>query len=178
MKMSDIEKICWSGKFLRIITRGRWEIAQRHNCNGIVGIIAVTNDQELILVEQYRIPVRANVIEIPAGLSGDSDEHHEEPLRNAAERELLEETGYTAKIWQYITDTASSAGLTDEIISFYLAKNLTKITDGGGDSSESITVHRVKIKDLPNWLTKQQSDGKIIDAKVFASLHWINQLCP
>ena len=66
------------GSFLGLYARGHWEYADRTNCSGAVGILAVTNDDEIILVEQFRIPLQARVIEIPAGLAGDEPEFSSE----------------------------------------------------------------------------------------------------
>ena len=175
--MNEPDNICWSGQFLRIVKRGRWEITQRHNCNGVVGIIPITDQGEVVLVEQYRIPVEANVIELAAGLSGDSAEYENEPLQQAAERELLEETGYAATDWEVVGKGASSAGLTDEITTFFFARGLQKINGGGGVASESITVHCVKIDELEDWLAKQEAAGKILDAKIYAAMYWIFKYC-
>ena len=66
-------KMLSEGSFLGLYARGHWEYASRTNCSGAVGILPITDDGELILVEQFRIPLQARVIEIPAGLAGDED---------------------------------------------------------------------------------------------------------
>jgi len=86
-------EILCDAKYLRLVRANGWEFVQRKNVSGIVGIIAVTSDRKLILVEQYRPPVGKNVIEIPAGLAGDSPTTRNEDLALAAMRELEEETG-------------------------------------------------------------------------------------
>src|SRR4051812_6198116 len=78
-------------KHIRLVRRGRWEFVTRKGVCGIVGIVAVTEDGKMILIEQERVPVNARVIEIPAGLAGDMAGHETEDLAVAAERELLEE---------------------------------------------------------------------------------------
>src|SRR5437868_5276351 len=93
--MSDLETIA-KGKHLHLVRRGTWEFAHRPNITGIVGIVAVTDDGKLILVEQFRPPVNTAVIELPAGLAGDVAGADDEPLAAAARRELLEETGFDA----------------------------------------------------------------------------------
>ncbi len=60
-----------TSKFLALIREGRWEYVDRVNATGAALIAAVTAEQKLLLVEQYRIPVHARTIELPAGIIGD-----------------------------------------------------------------------------------------------------------
>ncbi|MEM8886343.1 MAG: NUDIX hydrolase, partial [Planctomycetota bacterium] len=105
------------GKFLRLLKRGRWEFVERVNASSVVAMLAVTRDDEIILVEQYRPAVRRRVIELPAGLVGDVDGDHDEV--RAAKRELVEETGYRARRVEPLVSIPSSAGLTDETTVLY-----------------------------------------------------------
>ena len=95
--MENAPVVLANGKHLRFMRKGTWEYADRLGVSGIVGIIAVTGDGKLLLVEQYRPPVNANVIELPAGLAGDEPGRADESLLAAARRELQEETGYLAE---------------------------------------------------------------------------------
>jgi ADP-ribose pyrophosphatase len=61
----------YTGKFLALVKEGHWEYADRTNATGASIIVAVTEEQKLLLVEQYRIPVHARTIELPAGIIGD-----------------------------------------------------------------------------------------------------------
>ena len=165
-------EILCDGKYLRLIRNNGWEFVQRKNVSGIVGIIALTNDRKLILVEQFRPPVGKNVIEIPAGLAGDSPTSRNEDLALAASRELEEETGYrAARIIELATGTAS-AGLCDEIITLFRAEGLHKISDGGGDDSEDITVHEIPLDQIEYWLKSQLTQNKLVDLKVYSALHF------
>ncbi|MEL7484364.1 MAG: hypothetical protein AAFN41_08410, partial [Planctomycetota bacterium] len=74
------------GRFLRLVSRGGWEFATRVNATGVVAVIAVTERDELILVEQHRPPIGASVIELPAGLVGDGPSDRDEHGMDAAER--------------------------------------------------------------------------------------------
>jgi len=161
------------GKHLNLVRRGNWEFAQRSNISGIVGIVAVTDDGKLILVEQYRPPVDKRVIELPAGIAGDLEEAKGESLADAARRELIEETGYAAVEMKQIAHGPMSAGLSDEIITMFLATGLTKQTDGGGDASEDIVVHLVPLDDIDAWLASQEQQGKLIDVKIFSGLRFV-----
>src|SRR3954467_3378014 len=105
--------ILYDGKHIQLVKQANWEFAKRKNLTGIVGIVAVTDDGKLVLVEQFRPPVGKRVIELPAGLAGDSGGTEGEDLAVAAKRELLEETGYEAKQWTRLVDGAASAGMTN-----------------------------------------------------------------
>jgi ADP-ribose pyrophosphatase len=157
------------GKYLRLLDANGWEFAQRINITGIVGMLAYTRQDEVVLVEQFRPPLASRVIEIPAGLVGDLSENRDEPMLEAARRELLEETGYQADTWDLLGESvAVSAGTTSETISLYRATDLRKVHDGGGDDSEDIDVHVVALERLQEWLDRQKRRGDVlIDVKVY-----------
>ena len=163
------------GRYLNLLERDGWEFASRSNASGVVVLVAVTSDEEIILIEQYRKPVEALVIELPAGLVGDHVEP-DESILEAAARELEEETGYAATHLEVLMTCPSSAGMSDEMISFVLAKGLTRVGPGGGDDSEDIEVHIVPLKDVDAWLTRQQSAGKPMDPKIYAALYWLERI--
>ncbi len=120
--MTGPDEVVHAGKFLsyRRTDRG-WEYVTRSNAKGCVAILAVTDDRRVILTEQYRPPVGRQVIELPAGLSGDIPLQEDEPLLVAAKRELKEETGYEAKNWTVLFEGTSSAGMTDEMVERVIA---------------------------------------------------------
>lgn len=171
--MNDNTSTAYTGKFLRVINEQGWEYVERSNCSGIVVIIAVTEDQKLLLVEQFRIPVKKPVIEFPAGLVGDLHENQDELLETAAKRELLEETGYTAAYMNFLIEGPPSAGLSAEILTFFLATGLQKITAGGGDHTESIKVYEIPINDVDAFLTGKQKQGVLIDPKIYSGLYFL-----
>lgn len=164
--------ILGSGRHIRLVKGRRWEWAERINATGIVLIVAVTPDDELILIEQFRPPVDARVIELPAGLAGDIPGTENEALEIAAIRELEEETGYRATEMQRLTSGPPSAGITSELITFFRAGDLVRTGDGGGDEHESIQVHRIKRNSVHHWLQEQESNGVMVDNKVYAGLYW------
>ncbi len=161
------------GKYLRLVARGHWEYAERTTATGAVAIVAITDSQRLVLVEQYRIPVGANVIELPAGLAGDVVTAEPESLTTTAERELLEETGYQAGAMRLLSAGPTSAGLSSEVVTFFHATGLRKVHDGGGDPHEQITVHEQPLDTLDDWLQKQSVAGTLIDPKIFAGLYLV-----
>ena len=97
-----MSEILAEGKYLRLLKNSRgWEFAERISEGGAVVIVPLSDDNKVILIEQYRPPIGCTVIEFPAGLVGDSAEFQGELLEVAAERELLEETGYAAAQMEY-----------------------------------------------------------------------------
>ena len=169
--MNEDKRVLWEGKYLKLVMRGHWEYVERRNVTGIVCIVALTDDGKLLLVEQYRPPVAARVVELPAGLVGDVPGEEGEALEAAARRELLEETGYRAARMERLFDGAPSAGLCDEHITFFLATGLEKVGDGGGDDSEDIAVREVPLGGLLEYLRGRQAAGAIVDAKIFSPLY-------
>jgi ADP-ribose pyrophosphatase len=159
------------GQHLRLVKRRGWEFVERKRISGIVVIVALTADRRLLLVEQYRPPVDCRVIELPAGLAGDSPEADGESLEDAARRELLEETGYRAETMVPLFHGPPSAGITSEQLTFFQASDVQHVDAGGGDESEEITVHAVGLDELEGWLEQQAREGKAIDVKVYAGLY-------
>jgi len=164
------KRVVWDGRHLRVIVRNGWEYVARKTVSGVVGIVAVTGEGKLILVEQHRIPVGTRVIELPAGLVGDRPGHEEESLAVAARRELLEETGYEAERIEPLIEGTSSAGLTDERVTLARATGLRRVAAGGGDASEQITVHEIPVPDVYTWLVDQMARQIAVDFRVFAAL--------
>ncbi len=167
------EEILLEGRFLQAVRRGQWEYVRRKNTSGVVIVVALTPEDELILVEQFRPPVGARVIELPAGLAGDIAGHEHEALARAAARELEEETGYRAGRIEELTAGPVSAGLTSEVVTFFRAHDLTRIDDGGGDHTEDIEVHHVGRAVIAGWLAERQRSGVLVDPKVFAALYFL-----
>ena len=176
MSDADETRCVWEGSHLRMLVRGGWEYVQRRNVTGIVCMVAVTDDRKLVLVEQYRQPVAARVIELPAGLVGDVPGEADEPLEAAGRRELLEETGYEAGRMERLFAGAPSAGMTDEHLTFFLATQLTKAGPGGGDASEEIVVHEVPLDGVLAYLLRRQAEGAVLDAKIFSPLYVLEHL--
>jgi ADP-ribose pyrophosphatase len=171
MNTGDRPVVVADGKFLRFMKTGHWEYVSRKGVSGVVTIIAVTREGKLLLVEQYRAPVEARVIELPAGLAGDG-RHRHETLEAAARRELTEETGYEASEMTYVGGGPASAGLTDELISIFLARGLNKVGPGVGDGDEEIILHEVPVDQLIQWCEQRAGEGMMIDLKVYAALYF------
>jgi ADP-ribose pyrophosphatase len=164
----------YAGRYLSLRERNGWEFASRSNASAVAVLVAVTDADELVLVEQYRIPIEEAVIELPAGLVGDQNDPQESIL-TAARRELLEETGYEAERFTTVLSCPSSAGMSDEIITFVRAAGLRQVSAGGGDSSEDIRVHRVPLHRADDWIAGRLRGGTPIDPKIFTALYWLQR---
>ena len=163
---------------LSLVTRNGWSYVQRRGTTGVVTVVPRTDDDEIVFVEQFRPPVQANVIEFPAGLAGDIEGQESETLETAARRELLEETGYEAGTMRELFSGPSSAGLTDEVITFFLATGLQRVDEGGGDASESILVHCIARTDLGTWLNAKVESGCMLDSRLFSGLYFVGETQP
>lgn len=162
----------YEGPWLRMRRRGRWEYVERTHGDGMaVIVIAVTPDDNVLFVEQYRIPLGAPTIEMPAGLVG--DDHATDTLEVAAGRELIEETGWAAKRLEVLLVGPTSAGMSNERIAFVRARELTRVGAGGGVDNENITVHEVPRAQAPAWLMQKQREGYELDLKLWAGLWMI-----
>lgn len=166
------DKYLYEGRFIHLKQRDGWEYAERPNITGIVLVVPLTSTGELVLNEQYRLPVQQAVIELPAGLVGDTPGEADESLEDAARRELLEETGYAADRLEYLCAGPPSAGITNEILTLYLARDVERVASGGGVEDEQITVHTVPLDEVEAWLEQQVRDGKLVDPKVYAGLYF------
>lgn len=153
----------WQGRFITAKRHGKWEYVGR--ARGIkAAVILAIEDGHVLLVEQYRVPLGANCIELPAGLIGDHDDG-EDALISAA-RELEEETGYRAEKLENIGEFFSSPGMVSESFTLVQAHGLTKVSDGGGVDGENIIVHRVELNHLPQFVAAKRAEGCVVDVKL------------
>ena len=163
-----------AGRFLRLVAADQWEYIERIKGSGVVAVAAVTENGRLLLVEQHRLPVGGPVIELPAGLCGDEAGASEEPLAEAACRELLEETGYEVpggpESLEPLFTVPSSAGLTSEVVTIFGVRGVRKVADGGGVDGESIVVHALPVGEVAGWLLARSRAGVLVDPKVFIGL--------
>lgn len=157
----------WEGRFICVKQQGTWEYVSRARGMHAAVILAIdeaADGRHVLLVEQYRVPLNLRCLELPAGLVGDDAEG--EAATQAAERELEEETGYRAADWRIAGEFYSSPGMVSESFTLLVAKELTRIGDGGGVDSEDITVHRVPLDRIEDFVAAKRAEGCGIDVRV------------
>jgi ADP-ribose pyrophosphatase len=164
----------YNGQWLRLKKRAQWEYAERVNPSGAVLIVATTPANEVLFVEQFRVPIQRKTIEMPAGLIGDQPGTLNETAIESAHRELEEETGYRAERIEWIMSGPSSAGMSTEEIAFVRAHGLTRVGAGGGDATENIIVHHVPQSQCAQWLVQKGIEGYSIDPKLYAGLYFLD----
>ncbi|KAF0182342.1 MAG: ADP-ribose pyrophosphatase [Nitrospirae bacterium] len=171
--------VVWEGRFIRCVlltyrdssgALRSWEAVERVNCNGIVIVIPVTKNEEFIFIRQFRPVLNRYVIEFPAGLNDRG-----ESLRDAALRELVEETGYASDSIELLAEGPVSSGLSTEITTVFLAKDVIPASDDlkadhRPDESEAIEVFLVPVDRAFERLGEFTSSGDCIDLKMFGFL--------
>ena len=164
---TEVEEIVWQGRFVTAKRKGRWEYVSR--ARGIkAAMILATEGGHVLLVEQYRVPLGCNCLEFPAGLVGDEEEG--EDVAPAAARELEEETGYRAGRVEIVGEFFSSPGIVSESFSLVRAFDLEKVSEGGGVEGENITVHRVALTGIEDFIAAKRAEGCAIDARLLMLL--------
>jgi ADP-ribose pyrophosphatase len=161
-------KTVWAGKYIQAVVEGSWEYVKRARDIGAAVILAETDAGEVVLVEQYRVPLGRRCLELPAGLVGD-DLAGEDTLESA-KRELAEETGFVAALWEEIGEFASSPGMVGETFRLFSARELTRSGAGGGVEGEGIAVHVVPRAEIRAFVAAKRAEGCAIDVKLLAVL--------
>jgi ADP-ribose pyrophosphatase len=133
-----------------------------------VMVVAVTGDARIVLVEELRPAVDSAVVCLPAGLVGDEGPEDRE---SAARRELSEETGWKAAGLELLGRGPGSAGMSSEIVNFYLARDVRLAGEQGAREKEQIHVHVVPLRDLMRWASEREAEGTLIDPKVWAGVY-------
>jgi ADP-ribose pyrophosphatase len=165
--LSDEAEIVWSGRFIEAKRLGKWEYVSRTRGVSAAVILAV-DDGHVILVEQYRVPIGARCLELPAGLVGDEAEG--EAAATAAMRELEEETGYRAERAVDLGRYFASPGMSSEGFALFRAEGLSRVGEGGGVAGEDIEVHRVGLEDVSDFVAARREAGVAVDSKLLLLL--------
>jgi len=163
------EQVEWAGKFVEIRRRGRWEYAGRAR-NIRAAVILALDAGDVILIEQYRVPLGKYCLELPAGLIGDHEGDEDEDDLQSAMRELEEETGYRAAQWENLGEYYSSPGMLGESFTLVKATGLTRVGEGGGTEHEDIVVHRVPLARVAEMVAEQRARGHAIDVRILMLL--------
>ena len=146
---------------------GRWTYIERRERREAAVIVAATERSgSLVLIEQFRIPFEAEVLEFPAGLIDPG-----ETPGQAAQRELAEETGYTGKVIQVGPGASSTAGLSTEIVHMvYMVVAEQPSVVPRHEGSERIRVFTLPPEEFGEFLSKCEREKRILDAKLYTYL--------
>ena len=165
------KKTVWKGNFMSAVeityrdahgTVRTWEALERVGISGIVVMVGVTPAGAVILEKQFRPPMGRDVIELPAGLV-----EPDETMKDAARRELIEETGWQAGKLEFLAEGPISTGASTESLRAYLCTELKQVGKNGGDDNEIIEVIEIPLDDAQQFLRDQQNKGVLVDLKVF-----------
>lgn len=142
----------------------QYEYVVRNKVAGIVAVLPVTKEKEIILIKQFRIPLQKWQIETPAWLIDKAWESAEVSAR----RELLEETGYEAWELEFVYRAATSAGLTNEEIDCFIAHDCF-LSDKKWelDAIEQIETFKIPAHEVYAFLQDQAKSGILIESKVY-----------
>ena len=133
---------------------------------GAVMVVAQLDDGQLVLERQYRYPVQAVMIEFPAGKLDAG-----EASLACAKRELLEETGYTARLWAKAGVLHPVISYSTEFIDIWFARDLTP-GERQLDTGEFLDVFTANPSDLLDWCR----DGQVTDAKTLTGVLWLENV--
>jgi 8-oxo-dGDP phosphatase len=154
-------RVLFAGRYLSVVSEtwpgiGEWEVLHKYSA---VAIVPITPSQDVILVKQFRIPIRQQLLEVPAGLL---DVDGEDAL-TCAERELVEETGFEAHAMSFLGGLFMSPGTTDEYLQFFLT---SVDEDSSGRPEDGIEVVRRPFSDM----VTAAGAGRVRDAMTTVAL--------
>lgn len=174
------EKVLHSGKHLQLkklelthpdgqITPYEVVTRNQERVFGIVSILPITIDNEIIMIRQYRAPLNRIQLELPAGCV-EIGKHT--TLEDAVHAELREETGYAVGELQHIAEFSSSSGMTSETVHGYIATNCRKVSDILDlDTDEYIERIIVPFSEFDQMILSEMTSGNIIEPKMLAMMY-------
>ncbi len=171
--MTTARVVLFQGRWLTLVRHHGWEFVERRRATGVVAIAARTVDDALVLVRQHRPALGAPVVELPAGLVGDEPGQEDESSREAAQRELHEETGFRGGVWHRIHEGPVSSGHTTEVVTLWAADGVRRDGPGGGVDGEDIEVLTIPLATAIPWITARQRAGEFVDPKVLLAALWL-----
>lgn len=163
----------FKGTFLKVtqdqvvLPNGHRSIREYIKHPGAALIIPVLDDGKLVMLNQYRHPLNKIFLEFPAGKIDPGETSLE-----TAKRELMEETGYQAEDFQFLTTIHPCIGYSDEKIDLYLAKKIKKVSDANPDEGELIETQIISREKL----REKVFSGELSDVKTLVAALWILKL--
>ncbi len=136
---------------------------------GAAAMVAVSDENNVILIRQYRHAIGTYIWEIPAGTLAP-----EEKPEECAKRELIEETGFSAERWQKLGEITPVPGYSDERIHIFLARDLSAVSQNL-NADEMLDVHEIPFENVMEMISKGDiQDGKSI-AGLFMALNYLKK---
>src|SRR5262245_42296252 len=166
--MTNAPKVLCEGRHMVFLDRDGWEYVEHRTAKEAAMIVALTDRREIVLAEEFRPPMDAPVVSLPAGLVGDEGP---EDAADAARRELAEETGHVADRFEVLGRGPGSAGQRSEMITFFLARGAVRAREQAAHDRGKIAVHVVPVAGLRAWAREREAAGAIIDPKIWAGLY-------
>ncbi len=164
--------LAYDGHFLKVqrdtvrLPNGRPTTREYIKHPGAVVILPLFDDGSVLMERQFRYPLDRVFIEFPAG----KIDPGEQPLA-CAQRELLEETGYTATDWQFVCTIHNAIAYADEHLDLYVARGLTS-GERKLDDEEFLETFKAVPADLLSWIR----EGKITDVKTVIGAFWLEKI--
>lgn len=137
-----------------------------------VTVVALTEDNKVIMVRQYRHALGETLMEIPGGCVDDTDNSLEE----AASRELLEETGYICDQYDYLGKISANPSTNSNIMHMYLARNGKKVKEQELDHNEEIEVFLLSVDEIKELLKTNQILQAMHATSLFYALNKLGEL--
>ena len=165
-------ELVYDGHFLKVhrdnieLPDGKRTVREYIKHPGAVAVLPLFDDGTVLLERQFRYPMHQVFIEFPAG----KIDTNEDPL-DSAKRELVEETGYTATDWQFVTTLHNAIAYSDEHLELYLARGLKK-GEQQLDDGEFVELFTATIDELLQWVR----EGKVSDVKTIIGAFWLDKL--
>ena len=163
-----MKEVLCEGRHMAFLRRNGWEYVEHRTAPEAAMIVAITAQHEIVLAEEFRPPIDAPVVSLPAGLIGDEGP---EDAESAATRELLEETGHAAPRLEFLARGPGSPGQSSEMVTFFLARPAARVAGQAAHDAGKIRVHVVPIAELPAWAAAREAEGSVIDPKIWAGLY-------
>jgi ADP-ribose pyrophosphatase len=164
-------RLAYQGQFLRVyedtVRCPDGHVAPREYLRhpGAVMVVPVLDDARLVLELQYRYPLRASFIEFPAGKIDPGED-----ILACAQRELREETGYTASEWTYLGGFHNAVGYCDEKIEVYLARRLQH-EGAASDDGEVLEIFTATLDEVLAWI----AEARVTDVKTIIGAYWLQR---
>jgi len=173
LKETKIEgELAYDGDFLKIqrdrirLPDGKESMREFIRHPGAVVILPLFDDGSVLLERQFRYPANRVFLEFPAG----KIDLGEDPLL-CAQRELKEETGYTAKDWHYLCTIHNAIAYSDEHLDIFIARGLIA-GESQLDEGEFLETMTASVEDLLTWVR----EGKISDVKTVIGSFWLEKI--